>query len=487
MKKNLQRTYEAWSAEYLSSGPPIRAQLLFVLAWFNAVVQERRTYIPQGWTKFYEFSFADLRSGMDVISLATRSGAAPQWPLLLGLLDDAIYGGRLDNPFDQQVLATFLRRLFNPDIVGGAPGGKVKALPGSKVLVPTTNHRADYVSIVAALPDVDTPGLFCMPENIDRTAQQVNSARVIAQLKAMSLRADAAAGFNRTQWQAQLGPLLRLWDQLMTGAGALKAAMKDIKSRGTADRGGNPVENFFALERYKGASLVALIDRSLGAIARVLKGADTLSSGVAANGAALMADTIPGAWDAAWEGPEAPIDYCRAVVGKALAIEGHWARVQQPGGGGLLDGAGGADPLELSSVFHPGTFLNALRQQSARSLGVSMDQLKAVTSWDATKLRGAAGAAPVALLGGLTCQGATFDGSRLSPVAPEAPAFRAVPPMSLAWLPKDAPFAYASFMEAPLYMTGERAKLLARVQLPVSGSEEADTWVLAGLSLFLSN
>ncbi|GFR50179.1 hypothetical protein Agub_g12346, partial [Astrephomene gubernaculifera] len=246
MKKNLQRTYEAWSAEYLSSGPPIRAQLLFVLAWFHAVVQERRTYIPQGWTKFYEFSFADLRSGMDVIALATRNGTAPQWQLLLGLLDDAIYGGRLDNPFDQQLLLTFLRRLFSPDTVGAA-GGKVRPLPGSKVMVPTTNHRGDYVSIISALPDVDTPGLFCMPDNIDRTAQQVNSSRVISQLKAMSLRADAAGGFNRAQWQAQLGPLLRLWDQLMAGAGPLKAAMKEIRARGTSDRGGSPVENFIAL------------------------------------------------------------------------------------------------------------------------------------------------------------------------------------------------------------------------------------------------
>ncbi|KAG2426397.1 hypothetical protein HYH02_014824 [Chlamydomonas schloesseri] len=485
MKKNLQRTYEAWSAEYLASGPPIRAQLLFVLAWFHAVVQERRTYIPQGWTKFYEFSFADLRSGMDVITLATRAGTAPQWPLLLGLLDDAIYGGRLDNPFDSQVLLTFLRRLFNAETVGAA-GGKVRPLPGSKVVVPTTNHRADYVSIISALPDVDTPGLFCMPDNIDRTAQQVNSARVISQLKAMSLRADAAGGFNRAQWQAQLGPLLRLWDQLMSGASALKAAMKDIRARGTSDKGGSPIENFVALERYKGASLVALIDRTLGAIARVLKGTDTLSSGVQSSGAALLADVIPGSWDAAWEGPEAPMDYCRAVVAKALAIEGHWARCQQPGGGGLLDGSGGAGPLELSSVFHPGTFLNALRQQSARSLGCSMDMLKAVTSWDAAKLKAAAGGAPVALLGGLTMQGATFDGSRLSPVAAEAPAFRAVPAMCMAWLHKDSPMAYASYMEAPLYMTSDRSKLLARVQLPVSGPEEMDGWVLAGLSLFLS-
>nr|BCL66104.1 cytoplasmic dynein 1b heavy chain [Volvox africanus] len=485
MKKNLQRTYEAWSAEYLSSGPPIRAQLLFVLAWFHAVVQERRTYIPQGWTKFYEFSFSDLRSGMDVITQATRSGGAPQWPLLLGLLDDAIYGGRLDNPFDQQVLLTFLRRLFSPDIVGAA-GSKVRPLPGSKVVVPTTNHRTDYVSIISALPDVDTPGFFCMPDNIDRTAQQVNSSRVISQLKAMSLHADVTGGFNRTQWQMQLGPLLRLWDQLMAGAGMLKAAMKDIRARGTADRGGSPVENFVALERFKGASLVALIDRTLGAIARVLKGTDTLSSGVQVSGSALLSDTVPGTWDAAWEGPEAPMDYCRAVVAKALAIEGHWQRCQQPGGGGLLDGSCGAGPLELSSVFHPGTFLNALRQQSARALGCSMDTLKPVTSWDSARLRSAAGMAPVVLLGGMIMQGATFDGNRLSSVSAEAPAFRAVPPMCLVWLPKDAPYAYSSYMEAPLYMTSERTKLLARVQLPVSGPEEQDNWVLAGLAMFLS-
>lgn len=422
---------------------------------------------------------------MDVITQATRSGGTPQWPLLLGLLDDAIYGGRLDNPFDQQVLITFLRRLFSPDTVA-ATGGKVRPLPGSKSVVPTTNHRADYVSVISALPDVDTPGLLCMPDNIDRTAQQINSSRVISQLKAMSLRADAAGVFNRAQWQAQLGPLLRLWDQLMTGAGALKAAMKDIRARGTADSGSSPIENFMALERFKGASVVALIDRTLGAIARVLKGTDTLSSGVQASGSSLLTDIVPGTWDAAWEGPEAPMDYCRAVVSKALAIEGHWQRCQQPGGGGLLDGSNGAGPLELSSVFHPGTFLNALRQQSARTLGCSMDTLKPVTSWDAARLRSTAGSAPVVILGGLFMQGAMFDGTRLSPLTADAPAFRAVPPMCLAWLPKDAPYVYSSYMEAPLYMTGERSKLLSRVQLPVTGTEEQDSWVLAGLALFLS-
>lgn len=68
IKKNLQRTYDSWSQEYVSQGNSIlRSQALFALAWFHAVVQERRCYIPQGWSKFYEFSSVDLRAGTSII------------------------------------------------------------------------------------------------------------------------------------------------------------------------------------------------------------------------------------------------------------------------------------------------------------------------------------------------------------------------------------------------------------------------------------
>jgi dynein heavy chain 2 len=69
VKRNLIRTYEAWTREMggrLGSSI-LRARSLAALAWFNAIVQERRTYIPQGWTKYYEFSNADQRCGVDIL------------------------------------------------------------------------------------------------------------------------------------------------------------------------------------------------------------------------------------------------------------------------------------------------------------------------------------------------------------------------------------------------------------------------------------
>ena len=43
-------------------------QLLFVLSWFHSMIQERRKFIPQGWTKYYEFSYGDLKAGDQILS-----------------------------------------------------------------------------------------------------------------------------------------------------------------------------------------------------------------------------------------------------------------------------------------------------------------------------------------------------------------------------------------------------------------------------------
>ena len=69
IKKNLQRTFDSWDVESFDPSNPTKSRLLFLLACFHAVMQERRTYIPQGWTKFYEFSYGDLKAGTYVIEV----------------------------------------------------------------------------------------------------------------------------------------------------------------------------------------------------------------------------------------------------------------------------------------------------------------------------------------------------------------------------------------------------------------------------------
>jgi dynein heavy chain 2 len=129
LKKNLLRTLSSWDKAFVDGDAGVeekvgkqegnvRAKLLYLLACFHAVIQERRNYIPQGWNKFYEFSYGDLRAGtflMDAFGTeSSRQGSkAPDWKAIYGLMEDAIYGGRIDNTFDMRVLGTYLRIFFN--------------------------------------------------------------------------------------------------------------------------------------------------------------------------------------------------------------------------------------------------------------------------------------------------------------------------------------------------------------------------------------
>jgi len=98
----------------------LQSQLMFILGWIHTIVEERREYLPQGWSKHYEFSVADLRAGQDIISSALNGVAEAvdvPWQQLQGLLSQVAYGGRLDNTYDQKILQTFIRASFSPGLL----------------------------------------------------------------------------------------------------------------------------------------------------------------------------------------------------------------------------------------------------------------------------------------------------------------------------------------------------------------------------------
>lgn len=77
VKNNLSRTFN-----YVTPSQDMQHnQLLFILSWFHALIQERRKYIPQGWSKYYEFSFGDLKAGELTLAdvTAETKGGKPQW------------------------------------------------------------------------------------------------------------------------------------------------------------------------------------------------------------------------------------------------------------------------------------------------------------------------------------------------------------------------------------------------------------------------
>ena len=427
--------------------------------------------MPQGWSKFYEFSFADLRSGADIIDQACKTSSEPQWSQLHGLLERAIYGGRVDSAYDIVVLRTYLQQFFSGEMTGGG-GVRVRSLPGTDITLPHSANHGDYVALLRQLDEANSPKLFSLPVNVDRTVQVTDSERVIDSLRTMATAAGTSLGFDREAWSVGLSPLLRSWERLIGANPGLRKAPPSSTKISAA-----PVDAFVELERARGHAAVAEVDRTLSTLTRVLAGSELLTPAVFAAGKSLMEGVVPSSWEKHWEGPEDPMRYCRGVVARMLSVN---AMVERVVSGSLL-----SRPVRLEDFFHPETFLNALRQQMARQAGVAIDSLALVTAWDPTSLQNGA------VVEGLRLQGATFNGSRLAEPAADAPPFAPLPACRLAWVTPGSPGSEGPRgagrdppLRVPLYLTQTREKAFAEVQFPVFDSEENAKWVLAGAACF---
>ena len=485
IKKNLERTLTSWGKDFLDHGliastsdsssssnqvtemPRTRSPLLFLLAWFHAVVQERRTYLPQGWSKAYEFSIGDLRAGATVLDAVSKRDGPLDFKLIHGLMEDAIYGGRVDNPSDLRVLRAYITHLYNKDMVG-AKGGDLCA----RVPMPMGFSFDDLLKWAKGLPDEDSPMLFGLPENIQRALQRSQSAAVGGQLRSLSVSGTAALKFDRERWRSSLSPLIEVWASLMEG--------QNIEARNRpkgSEKGMSPTDQFVLFENEAAAQLCVFVSSQIHALKAVVFGSALLTPNIQAVGAALMQGEVPQAWEKKWEGPEVATAWLEMLGRKKRALS-KW--VDAVTAGRLLAG-----PLNLADLFNPGTFLNALRQQAARRLKVPLEETKLVSAWDPGKL---AGCEVILTADGFWVENAVVSGksSELTEVAAQAPEMSPAPSLYLSYvaLSHPEPYRTGETLGVPVYLSPSREKHLVDLTVPARG--DPSTWVLAGVAFLLS-
>lgn len=464
VKNNIQRTYAQWGDSFTTSEDNAVAleQLLFILAWYHALSQERRTYVPQGWSKFYEFSSGDLRAGANIVKLVCdkSSGGSIEWESLHGLMENAVYGGRVDNPYDIRVLQAYLRRYFNDKVLEGR-----QALV-SKLTLPTSSKRSTYVRLVEELPNIDPPSLFGLPENIERSLQRVRSSAVIKQLRALSSSTTGAEKFDREKWRAQLGPILETWSKLMPAS-----RRKELQSN---TGNSSPINDFVFMEASNATMIAESVSTMLAGVKRVVYGTGLLTPVIQRVASALLVGNVPDEWMDQWEGPENLYAWLRALAHRKTALMEwcEWA----------LDDAVLQRPLQLSDLLHPGTFLNALRQQTARDIQCSIDSLQLVTGWSKKDLPSDI-QCHVELTGTLL-QGAAFDNGTLSEAASDMKELVTVPSIFLGYTPETKKLDKSH--RFPLYFNCSRERLLAEISIPLPDDAMADQWIMAGVGFFLA-
>jgi len=218
-----------------------------------------------------------------------------QWQKVYGILENAIYGGRIDNDFDMRVLRTYMAQIFKEDI-----------LKGSRKLsdtfsIPQSASMKDFIQIINNLSETDNPGIFGLPVNIDRSVQRFNSGQVILQLKSLAAVSAEELRFDKEKWSQQLGPICQLWNTLfrMEDYSQIRISQQDLSSP-------DPIQAFVYMEMSQVVEILMNVNDSISSISAVLQGTEMLTTSTEMEAIALLKGTVPLSWIYQWEGPENP-------------------------------------------------------------------------------------------------------------------------------------------------------------------------------------
>ncbi|VDK31905.1 unnamed protein product [Taenia asiatica] len=509
LKNNVKRTYESWHPDFFAKGGSLaRTTALAGLAWFHAVLQERRSFIPQSWTKFYEFTSVDIRAAANTLDrlIAPAAAAAPAstvWPTVRGLLGGAIYGGRMDNVFDFNVLESFLNSIFSDSTLSLRQLGSLK--------LPNTTNLKDYVTAIDQLSEMDDPHDLGLPANIGKTAHLAAATSVIGQLRLLQSPVCSSHQSDRSLWAEELSPILSLWKKLNQDGALLpivvslrrkpnrqfiftKLANKNrdkrlrdmlmrVEEKSLRNAKESPILSFLHREMTGALDLIAKIHNNLGSLAKFLRGTRVLSQELYEIVCSLLRSETPAAWLVMWStGPEDCSSFIRSTVAKTQALQ-TWL----PHSESSLQLFSPEVAYNLADLFNPSIFLNALRQQTARQLQLAIDQLKLVSKWPSLH-RGLEShpGNEVLVISNLQLEGALFKDGRLTDCYATSPAVSALPDIQIAWKPLRTPElpAVDETVEVPVYFDATRSCLVTQLRIPCSPGTQ-QKWVQNGTALLL--
>eukprot|EP00658_Telonema_sp_P-2_P013521 TRINITY_DN15121_c0_g3_i2.p1 TRINITY_DN15121_c0_g3~~TRINITY_DN15121_c0_g3_i2.p1 ORF type:complete len:1979 (+),score=626.76 TRINITY_DN15121_c0_g3_i2:168-6104(+) len=462
IKPQLTRTYNFWDEKFCESKSNVQLQLLFGLAWLHATVQERRSFIPQGWAKFYEFSQADIKSASDVV-VQQSAGGKVDWKSIHGVLENAIYGGKMETEYDVRILRTYLNRYFCEEAL--TTSTKQKPLYKG-VTIPGGGKRDDFSALVQSLPDSDVPGMFYLPPNADRVVQITRVAAVITDLQKLQ-EVKESSKMSREEWITKVEPLLNTWLELCQPHADL------LTHQIVRTRDAKPIDGFVAAEVAASVALVAKVENTMSDLRKVIDGSILLSEDRRNESVAMIAGEVPLVWDGHFSGPERIVPWLTSLVTKAVAIR-EWHNHST--NGVLLK-----KNLSLAELFRPVTFLNALRQETAHVTREPLVELVLSTNVGSPPDNAAV---PVAL-SGLLLQGATLesDGALAEVESSDAAGFFPMPEVYLCWS-KDADID-GSYIGVPVYTNSMKEAFVTEIKLRCRSESEVNRYILSGTAIML--
>lgn len=173
--------------------------LTYTLAFFHAVVQERRKYGRIGWNVSYDFNENDFTACMLVIKTylnkAVDNGDEKlPWGSLKYLIGEVMYGGRAIDDFDRRVLKTYMDEYMGDFIFDDFQKFHFYMDQNVDYSIPSGKMHEDLAHYVEKLPLSNTPHVFGLHGNAE-IGYYTDFARALwAQLIELQPKAGSGGG-----------------------------------------------------------------------------------------------------------------------------------------------------------------------------------------------------------------------------------------------------------------------------------------------------
>eukprot|EP00210_Caulerpa_lentillifera_P003766 g3598.t1 len=290
VKANLLKTYTDLNEfESYKNNPDTWRRLFFALAFFHAVVLQRRKFGPLGWNICYDFSPSDLECSLSTVQIYLEGALSIPWSALQYLIGEIHYGGRVTDEWDRRCLQSLISKFINSKILEE----EVLFVGDEQICPPVGESMKEQRQSLQNLPTAESPELFGMHSNAETLLQLQdgkNFVKCVLRTQPRQCALSSAENLDRTVLD-KVDELLKSLKPLLSKANA-KHSLFDKNENGQL----NSLSVVLDQEIQRFNQLTSLMKRTLEDLNRAIKGSIVMTLNLEAMYHSILANRVPDLW-----------------------------------------------------------------------------------------------------------------------------------------------------------------------------------------------
>ncbi|KAG8456021.1 hypothetical protein GDO86_001999 [Hymenochirus boettgeri] len=359
LKLNMRATYFKISHEALDACPhPAFRSLVYVLAFFHAVVQERRKFGKIGWNVPYDFNESDFQVCTEILNTYLTKAFQQHdiripWGNLKYLIGEVMYGGRAIDSFDRRILTTYMDEYLGDFIFDTFQLFHFYKNDDVDYKIPEGATKDSFVEEIESLPLANTPEVFGLHTNAEIGYYTQAAREMWAHLLELQPQTgESSTGISRDEYIGQVAKdIVNKLPQIFD--------LDQIRKNFGLEITPTTVVLLQELERFN--KLIVRMSRSLAELQRALAGEVGMSSELDEVARALFNGQIPNIWRRLAPDTLKSLGNWMIHFGRRFNQYTCWVKESEP------------TVMWLSGLHIPESYLTALVQATCRKNGWPLD------------------------------------------------------------------------------------------------------------------